>query len=291
MTAELSNHTLLMNYVINISTKNKLCRPVMYENNYVLDTIEVGFKRKSDGREIAADILLKNSQLNRLLFIECKDGGLDIDQANRYNTLTVEDIITSRVTNLFGDIKHEIAYIGSKQKKEKLIRDIQSTSLKFPVLISDESKITLEYNQFSCSTLEGIFTKGNDVSIKNCSLNYYPFGVDDSDEYILSFITPTLMKYMGMKSEFNPEDILYETHPLFNYIGTPTISELKSKIGNLLNKLSKNELNKYFEVSTTKKYKLKSTGLVGLKKDIEKYIASQLEIQKPQRKQKSLFDF
>jgi len=59
----------------------------------------------------------------------------------------------------------------------------------------------------------------------------------------------------------------------------------------LLNKLSKNELNKYFEVSTTKKYKLKSTGIVGLKKDIEKYIASQLEMQKPQRKQKSLFDF
>jgi hypothetical protein len=262
----------------------------MYEHNYELDTIEIRFKRKSDGREIAADILLKNSQLNSLLFIECKDGGLDLDQANRYNTLTDSDILTSQITNLVGDIKHEIAYIGSKQKKDKLITDIKFSSLKFPILINEESKITLEYNKFVCPTLEEIFS--NEVSIKNYSLNYYPFGVNDSDEYILSIITPTLMKFMGMQKEFSPEDILNETHSIFNYIGTLTINELKRKIGILLSNLSKKELNKFFEMPTTKtNFKLKSKGSIGLRKEIEKYIASQLEIKTRPRRQKSLFDF
>ena len=49
MMVELSNHTRLMNLIINLSTKNRLCEPILYKNNYVLDTIELKFN-KLDGK-------------------------------------------------------------------------------------------------------------------------------------------------------------------------------------------------------------------------------------------------
>lgn len=79
---QLSSHTRLMNLIINISRRNRIGNPVLYENNYELDSIEMEFN-KMDGNKISADLVLKNAVLNRLLFIECKDGGLKIDQADR----------------------------------------------------------------------------------------------------------------------------------------------------------------------------------------------------------------
>jgi len=288
---ESSNHTRLINLIINLSVKNRQCKPVLYEHNYFLDTIEVEFN-KLDGRKISADVLLKNPQLNRLLFLECKDGGLEVDQAQRYNSMSSEDISKARITTSSGKIVHEVAYLGTRKKRDKLIEGIKLNNLEFPVLIEShqngEHEIKLEHNHFSCDTLEYIFSKSSGVNISRFSLNYYPFGKDDSDAYILSRISPALIHFMVNGDEFDPEDILKMTHNLFNHIDSHSINDLKGRIGKLLKDLSKDKLDGYFDKATEKGFKLKpSKGVIGFKGKLEKVI-EELDINVIQ---KSISDF
>lgn len=273
---ESSNHTRLMNLIINLSVKNRQCRPVLYEHNYILDTIEVKFN-KLDGRKISADLLLKNPQLNRLLFVECKDGGLELDQAQRYNSMSSEDILKARITTLSGRIAHEVAYFGSEKNRDKLVENIKRNKFDFPVLMetfqNEKHWIKLDHNHFSCDILESIFSKSDGVNMPRYSLNYYPFGSDDSDAYVLSRIAPVLIHFMANGEEFNPEDILVKTHNLFDHVDNPSINELKGRIGKLLSDLSKDKLDGYFDKGSKKQFKLKpSKGVIGFKGRLEKLI-------------------
>lgn len=280
-----------MNLIINLSTKNRLCEPILYKNNYVLDTIELKFN-KLDGKEISADILLKNTQLNNLFFVECKDGGLELDQANRYESMTKEDIANAKIATLNGDVNHEIAYIGTETKKDKLISDIEKNSFNFPILVDKGSKIALEYNKFNCELLEKIFTNNGGVDVQNFSIFQYPFGKDDSDAHILSRLVPALLKYMAIGEEFDPEDLLRETHPLFEYVDRPSTKELVGKIARIIDKLSKNELNGFFMVASNKRFKLKNRGEIGFKNKLIKCIENaDKKAESSLYYQKNLFDF
>jgi hypothetical protein len=238
---------------------------------------------------ISADLLIRNSRLNRLLFCECKDGGLELDQANRYSTLTDEDI-NVMIAAPREDLEHEVTYLGTDDKADKLINGIKANEFKFPVLVYKDSKVLLEHNHFKCSTLERIFGHEQGVKIKNYSMTYYPFGVDDSNIYILHKLIPTLLRFMGMDEEFNAEDLLRDTHSsIFNYMSNPSSDELKGKISRILKEASTNEsLSKYFDKGLDKTFKLKRYGQVGFKKALEKYISERCT---HKGSQKSLFDF
>ncbi len=279
-----SSHTILINKLINLSVKhNKLCEPILYNNQYELDAVEVKFI-KMDGRKISPDILIKNSKLNRLLFIECKDGALDPDQAGRYDALTTEDIINAKITNLDGDIKHEVAYAATEAKIEKLVKGISKEAFKFPVLSSGDARIFLKLNHFDCDILEKLFTNDG-VSIENYSDTFYPFGADDSDEYILFRLIPVLLKFVD--EEFDPEDLLIYTHEIFRNISKSAMGELKRRVGTILKDASKDEkLGKYFDHNIGKKFRLKRSGKRALKKAIENYIEGKFD-----NNQKSLIDF
>lgn len=293
MTLELSDHTRLMNLIINLSIKNRICDPILYRNNYELDSIEVEFN-KLNGDKISSDILLKNAKLNRLLFIECKDGGLELDQADRYETLSNEDILTAKITNLSEDINHEIAYVGTDDKKDKLIRDIQNGSFIFPVIVEKNSKINLEYNKFDCTILQNIFTSNGGVSVAKFSTEYYPFGKDDSDAYILSRLYPALVKYSLSGAEFDVEDLLNDTHKYYNLIDKQSIKELKGRIGRMLSDLKKQEFNEFFVYPSKKGFKLRVRGASAFGKKLAKYIEKadkSIPPEKPLKVQKGLFDF
>jgi hypothetical protein len=269
MTLQLSNHTRLMNIIINLSIHSKICDPVLFNNNYKLNTIELEFN-KIDGSKISIDLLLENKMLNRLLFLECKDGGLEIHQANKYMTLSNSDILTAKITDLSGEIGYEIVYIGTKDKKDKLIRDIQSGNYEFPVIIENDSIINLEYNKFSCDSLQSIFDGG--INITRYSIEYYPFGKDDSDAYILSRLWPVLVQYAFSGAEFDVEDLLNATHRCYKFIDKPSVKELKGRIANILKNLSKGYLNDYFAYPSKKGFKLKSRAAKSFGEKLKKYI-------------------
>lgn len=266
----LSNHTKLMNIIICLTQKNRSCEPVLFNNHYFLESIELSFNKKN-GEIIHTDLALINPKINNLVFIECKDGGLELDQANRYASLETDDIINACVTTLSEKFSHEVVYIGCENKETKLVDNLRDNSFKFPVLIIDNEKIRLKHNNFNCHTLNGIFSNNGGVDIPEPSpVFYYPFGKDDSDAWILSRIGPVLMGLRG--EEFDVEDVLKQIHQLYDYIDNTSLKDLKGRIGKLITKISKGEFNEFFDLPTNKKYKLKQFGVVKFQNKLNKYV-------------------
>lgn len=154
--------------------------------------------------------------------------------------------------------------------------------------------MNLEYNRFGCELLQSIFTNSDGVKIARFSNEYYPFGKDDSDAYILSRLWPVLVKYGVSGVEFNVEDLLIETHRSYDLIDNPSINELKGRIGNILNDLSKGALNEFFVFPSKKRFKLRARGAIGFGNKLKKYIEKadrDTPIETPRVAQANLFDF
>lgn len=267
----LSNHTKLMNIIICLSNKNRLCTPVLFDNHYILEYIELSFN-KLNGDTIHADVCLKNPKSNNFILLECKDGGLEIDQAKRYATLDQKDIINSCVGTLSGNFTHEVVYLVSENKADKLINSIKLNSFNFPILVSDETKIKLRQNDFNCQILQKIFTQNGGVDLPNpVPTFFYPFGTDDSNAYILRYISPVLIGLIG--TEFNVEDVIKPVHTLYGYIDDSSLKDLKRKVAKLLFYVSKNDLNDFFDLPTNKKFKLKNIGVKRFQTALEKCIS------------------
>ena len=278
--SELSNHTELMNSFLCLANKNRVCEPILFNNHYVVDTIELQFN-KIDGRKIHIDLALKNPQVNNLLLLECKDGRLQNDQFERYKTLKKEDIQTAGATTLSGNYTFEVVYAGTWEKKEKLIQDVSNNSCEFPVIISNKEHIKLEHNEFCCKVLKNIFTSKEGVTLpKQIPIFYYPFGADDSDAHILSWIGPTLIKFRG--KSFDVDDILRETHNLFDYIAEESLRAIKSRLAKILRFISKGKMNSFFDLSPQgQQFKLKDYGIKKFQTVLNKCIAeADKEVQK-----------
>ena len=269
--SELSSHTKLMNTIICLSTKShRYCIPVLYQNHYELETIECSFN-KIDGRLIDSDIVLKNPELNNLVILECKAGGLENDQAQRYASLSREDIVNANITTLNGNFKYQITYITNEENRGKLIHDITDKSLNFPVIVQNKDKLYLAHNSFSCEVLHNLFNSTGGISIpENPPLNYYPFGNDDSDAHILNCVAPVLIQLRGQ--EFTIEDLLFETHRIYEHISDNAIKSLKGRLGKLISDMSRGDMNEFFDIPQSKPYCLKDFGPKKFQKKIEKYI-------------------
>ena len=258
--SELSNHTKLMNAFLCLANKNRVCDPVLFNNHYIVDTIELQFN-KQDGRKIHADLALINPKVNNLWLLECKDGRLQNDQCERYKTLEKDDIKNAGATTLSGDYSFEVGYAGTEEKKEKLIEDITTNSCEFPVVICDDESIKLEHNKFDCKILQEIFSSENGIKLpKPIPVFYYPFGADDSDAHILSWIGPTLIKLRG--KSFNVDDILTETHNLFDYIADESLGDIKARVAIILNDISNGKMNTFFGAAPKdKSFRLNDFGI------------------------------
>jgi len=269
--SELSSHTKLMNTIICLSTRShRFYTPVLYENHYELETIECSFN-KIDGDIIDADIVLKNPELKNLFIMECKAGGLEKDQAERYSTLNKNDIVNANITTLGGEFTFEIAYLTDSENKEKLIKGINENSLNFPIIFLDNDKLKLACNSINCSTLHDLFSNNGGITVpKNPPLMYYPFGKDDSDAHILSCIGPVLMQIRGQ--EFDVEDLLLKTHRIYEYFSDAAVKSLKGRLGKLINDLKKGDLNEFFDQPKSKPYSLKDFGPKRFQKKLEQFI-------------------
>lgn len=284
----LSNHTKLMNAILYLAHKNRSCEPVLYKNHYTVDSIELSFN-KQNGDKIHTDMTLINPKLQNFVLIECKDGRLQKDQADRYNTLNFSDIVNAGVAPLTGKFNYEVVYVSSEDKKDKLLQDIRNNSYSFPVLVFNDSKIKLEHNTFKCQTLNQIFTENEGADIPNpFPVFFYPFGKDDSDAYILSWIGRTLIKFIGQ--EFDVEDVLRETHQIYEFIDEKALKDLKGRIAKLLTDISKKDMNEFFVVPSNKHYRLKVFGVSKFQRLLNKCV-SNADKEVPKDKQLKLVDY
>ena len=261
-----------MNTIICLSTRSyRYCIPILYQNHYELETIECNFNMVS-GELIDADIILKNPQLNNLFILECKAGGLEKEQAKRYASLSHDDITNANITTLSGNFSHEVAYLTDAENRDKLVDGISKNSWNFPVICQNGDKLSLVCNSIKCPTLNKLFTDNAGVSIpKDLPMLYYPFGKDDSDAHILNCIGPILIKFRGQ--EFTVEDILFNTHRIYEHISDSAIKGIKGRLGKIINDLSKGEMNEFFNVPQSKPYSLKNFGPKRFQNQLEGYIA------------------
>ncbi|ODS42802.1 MAG: hypothetical protein MSIBF_05855 [Candidatus Altiarchaeales archaeon IMC4] len=253
---KLSNSTRLINVLIGLSIPNPQYRPVLYERGYQLEYIEPHFT-DTNGKLVNPDLQCKSHEEKNLVFFECKLGAIEHEQALKYKGLTKEDIVNSNITSLdMSKCQFEIIYFCDENSKEKVKKGDEIHKYGFPILSCNENSISLEVNNIKGKVLNQIFSEGVKIPDKP-PLSFYPFGPDDKERYVAPAIFQSLFRFCGVKVEFNEEDILRDSHPVYDSIHKDGQKKLKEIVGKIMNDLNENEFKDVIKkFSTTHRYRI-----------------------------------
>lgn len=236
--SDLSESTILMNCVIALASKTPDFPYPLWDAGFQIETIEPKILL-SDGLEVRPDIQLKKNSHNYLLFFECKDGYCERDQLNRYKSLKVEDIIRSHKTELpDSDLKFDLTYFGTEDKKDKLLSSIPQDQNPFPIIILNKEKIySASPNKFKIDGINDIFTE---IEIdKPVPESFIPFTPNDGDRVILRHTLREIVSFAEPHEgkEFTLSDLLKKLCPEYALYSQESIDELKNRIGKLLTEI------------------------------------------------------
>ena len=270
-----SNSTLLINCLIGLSTKNPDFPYPLFDNGFLIETIEPRILL-SDGSQANPDIQFKKHE-NLLLFFECKDGYCEKEQLERYKKLTIDDIKRQKITSLTStDVNFDLAYFASKEKEEKIIPSVEKDGNTFPILILEKSGIKMnpKSNNFKNSLLNDIF---KEIPIQSpLPRNYIPFMIDDSDKIILCALLQHFM--IRIDYQFNLDKLLEDLFPhLIHNYSDKAIKDLKGRLGNLLRDLMNRDEFMGTIVLRDKIYYIKTTRPKSFMKSCQKLITGMKE--------------
>ena len=237
---KLNNHTKLMNLMIALSQKNPNFPYPLFQVGYALETILPYFS-ESGGALINPDLQFKSEGDNNLIFIECKSGNLEHQQALNFKKVKKDDIIEKGVTSLdVSSLNFEFIYFCSSNNKDVLIKADNLYNYNFPILCFNEDKIELIKNDIKGEKLKSLFPIF--INNKYIPTEYYPYGPDDKKEYISLSIFQSLLHIMNDNEEFNVEMIIKDNHKLYDFIDSKGKTKLKEVVGKILSDLEQNEL-------------------------------------------------
>lgn len=266
---KLSSNTKLMNVVIALTQKNSKFPSTLYNIGYQLENIEPHFS-DSQGHLINPDLQIKSHEDKNLLFIECKSGGVEHEQALNFKNVQKTDIINSNITSLdMSDSNFEFAFLCNDSNKEKVIQADDLQNYGFTILCCNESSISNERDKLICQKLKTIFP----INIPSYApTEFYPFGPDDNDEYISLSIFQSLMHLMG-EDEITVEKILKDSHKYYDYINTKGKEKLKAKVGKIMNDLEQNQLKDALKkLKNPERYKIHSKSYKGFRDLCQKMV-------------------
>ncbi|ASI13773.1 hypothetical protein Mia14_0456 [Candidatus Mancarchaeum acidiphilum] len=256
----LSKSTIIINLIVDLSTKTPKFPHVLYDKGFHLDMLEPRFilpqnKQNSSAKEVAPDIEI-NKNNEYLLFFECKYGSASKDQLDRYKLLTKDDIKRSHTIELASnEFDFDISYIGMTDKEQKLNISLEDSIDRFPLLILGNNSVYFSQNscKFKMEELNEIFSN---LKIPNdFPRSFIPFTVDDNEEIILEDIIQHFTTKTGY--DFKPYDLLKELLPsMYNYYSQEGQKSLIGRIKNILDKLIMDEDFKEFITFTNGKYRL-----------------------------------
>ena len=234
----LSEHTKLLNKMIALSMRTADFPKTLMDNGYVLECIEPRFLI-ADGSQIALDLQFMSLVENNILFVECKDGGVEKDQLNRYKKVGIEDLKRQKISAVPTDkLKFDLGYIGSNKSKIKLLDSIQYDANPFPILISYPDKICLTStapNIFQSDKLNAIFQNLSCPSYPPSM--FLPFTVDDSDYFILPYILTLLATKTN--TTFTVNQIIHEIFGnALPYFSKDAEDALKSRVGRMIKEIA-----------------------------------------------------
>lgn len=238
----------------------------LYDEGYVLEGIETRFNvsdAQNNYHEVLPELQLKSDRENNLLFVECKAGCVEKSQLKRYNLISEKAIKEGKITSLDStkDINFDLMYLGTHEKKDKLIKSIKKDNNQFPIVIYEDNKLWLYAdkegkNRFKSEILNKVF---KEVEIKNPPVSYIPFTTDDKIEFVILAILREIYTFIN-GAEFDCEDLLKAIFKeRYGCISPSYIKQLKATINitlkelkdtYLCNHLSKGRTSNKWRIST-----------------------------------------
>lgn len=206
---------------------------------YNVEIIEQSVRTTGDGSHVVKpDVIKLSKKRNHAIVIDCKSGGSDEDQLERYQTLTKEDVLRWVDPPSKDQFTFDVCIADFENNHEKI-----KNNTKFPVITFNKNSIT-KTNTFSESTLDKAFAKPIDTTGMMPPLDYYPFSEFDEDPVII----PRLLRIMivlAMKRArgghdlfdqeiFNTDEILEKIHPLWKALSIEHRETLKKRIRQLI---------------------------------------------------------
>jgi hypothetical protein len=273
MMSGLSDHTRLINAIICLTRKNTDLPSPLFEKGYQLECIGLSFTNLM-GNTINPDLSIKGDSDKVLLLVDCKSGGLEQDQAQRYASLSPADIVSQNVTTLDSvGLQLEIMFVGSGKNEKKLLDGENKTKCAIPVVILKNTMVLVMQgpNHFKNGILNEIFGKGIQFN-HAIPTGFYPFSADDSPSYILTEISPILLQMHLKESEFSEDEILRESHQYYDYLDKKERDALRARIGFILNAIKKDQ-DFRFVFDRQKKWKIDPQfSIITLKKAIQEFV-------------------
>jgi len=285
---KLSNSTRLMNVFIGLSLPNPHYEPVLYNQGYQLESIEPHFVN-TNGDLINPDLQYKSHEDKNLVFIECKLGAIEHEQALKYKNLTKTDIIQSNISSLdMSNSQFEIIYCCDETSKDKLTKGDDLHSYGFSILCCNDNNISIERNRIKGNKLKTILS--NQINIPDkIPTSFYPFGPDDKKSHIAMSIFQSLLRLSGEgKEEIGVDDILRDSHPLYDTIHTTGKNKLKEIVGKILDDLDQNDFKDVIKrMRTTKRFRINPRSY----KKFRDLCLNKIEQYKMEAPQKSIFEY
>lgn len=238
-----------MNYVIGLCKGNKNWVSTLRDLHYNVEIIEQNI-RTSGGELVKPDIIKTSKKFNHCIIFECKSGTGDIDQMDRYDTLTSDDLSRWVDVPTKELLKFDVCVVDFENNHSSIEK-----STNFPIITFGENTIK-KTNGFSQNDLNNAFSSPIDITGMMPPLGYYPFSEQDSDQVIIprilrAMITIVLKKARGGPDVFNQaiyemDDVLQLIHPLWKGLAEEHKKTLKDRVKQLFSRLVSNtQLSEY----------------------------------------------
>lgn len=132
----------------------------LFKLGYRVEIMEADSFLNSEGKVVAPDLVLVNSDENHAIIVECKSGRLDKDQIKRYMGVKIDDLLSWGISSTNPrDLIHDISLVSSYENSGKLARTLSMKDMdcQFPGLIINLVNIEKIKNNFKRIVIDDIF--------------------------------------------------------------------------------------------------------------------------------------
>lgn len=237
--SKLSEHTLLINLFIALTKKDSKFKSYLHDIGFEVEAIEPQWT--SGTLEYNPDLFILNNSDSHLLIVECKSGGLDRKQTEKYANISKDDIIRANIVRrTFNNTDFCFACLNTNLNK--LQTDLQRYQLSFTIIVKDNDKIITQ-GTFNHGSLKSLFSQVLDIPA-DVPTHYFPFGLNDSDAFTMSGLSQSLIQRCSLGQDFIIEELIADSNEYFNhnYIQPQIRQNFIGKVNRILSNLREVEL-------------------------------------------------
>lgn len=237
----IGEHTLLINMVIGLCSRQKDWPSFMHDLGYRVKCIERKLTTR-DGEEATPDVVIVSNKNKHVVLVECKSGNeIKPKQDERYDGLETRSIVGEIRAGRFID-RHTVAYAINEASLEQIAGQTDR-----PLVVFSPSRV-LGRGDFGARQLNEKFHGGVSLDGMRAPVQYYPFGLDDIDLVVISNIIQGAVKLATKEStvidlnDSGSADLVFDTiYELQGILPSRHVKALKKRIGETMGKMASNQ--------------------------------------------------